>query len=75
MSKIPPATPQYVRDPKRIIVTIAIYGVQNFVVTQNEYSFELDTDRDAAAAHYASDAFRKNIEAAGAFVKVDVHKI
>ena len=54
-----------------LIVTIAIYGKDNFTCTQNEYNFTSSAVCASAAKHYASEAFRRNIEAAGAFVKVD----
>jgi hypothetical protein len=58
-----------------LIVTIAIYGTTNFVVTQNEYEFSSVEALNRAKAHYGSDRFRRNIEAAGAFVKVDVYEV
>lgn len=61
--------------PPRLIVTIAIYGQSNFVVTQNEYTYASPEELERAQAHYSGDEFRKNIEAAGAFVKVDVYKV
>lgn len=62
-------------NPPRLIVTIAIYGQSNFVVSQNEYTFNSQAELDRAQTHYSGDEFRKNIEAAGAFVKVDVYKV
>lgn len=59
----------------RLIVTIAIYGTDNFVVTQNEYNFQSTAEKERAMKHYQSDLFRQNIEAAGAFVKVDVYDV
>lgn len=70
MTPIPPASKQH-----RLIVTIAIYGQANFVVNQNEYTFISEQAMVKAKAHYESDLFRKNIEAAGAFVKVDVYEV
>ena len=64
-----------VKSLPRLIVTIAIYGQSNFVVTQQEYTFDDMDARLRAATHYNSDEFRRNIEAAGAFVKVDVFKV
>lgn len=59
----------------RLIVTIAIYGADNFVTTQNEYSFNSQAVLNRAKEHFESDKFRHNIEAAGAFVKVDVYEV
>jgi hypothetical protein len=57
----------------KIIVTIAIYNRDRFQFSQNEFEFSTTEARDTAVDHYRSELFRKNIEAAGAFVKVDVY--
>lgn len=76
MANIPTMTsPSQVVKPKSLIITIAIYGQSNFVISQNEYTFSSIDELEKAQEHYSGDAFRKNIEAAGAFVKVDVHKV
>lgn len=64
-----------VNKVNRIIVTIAIYGANNFVITQTEYEFQNSEELQRATLHYSGDLFRKNIEAGGAFVKVDVYTV
>jgi hypothetical protein len=64
------------KDPftdKNLIVTIAINGKDNFTCTQKEYTFKSAEDCLNAKTHYGSDKFCQNIEAAGAFAKVDCY--